>query len=137
MQQVDVQHVALDPLTAVEQVTQVAQWCVEGDAAGLLDGLARTHLVGNRADATDARRDVGRLGVGATAQERLEEARRLEDAQAHVADRSVVDLDDQSTLAFGACEGLHLEAARAVIVAHGRSAPRASPSAAGGAWPAL
>ena len=41
----------------------------------------RAHLVGDRADAADARGDVGRLAVGAAAQERLEEARRLEDAE--------------------------------------------------------
>ena len=53
----------------------------DGDAAGVLDRRARAHLVGDRADAADPGGDVRRLGVGAAAQERLEEAGRLVDIE--------------------------------------------------------
>ena len=55
---------------------------------GVLHRVHGAHLVGDRADAADARGDVGRLGERAAAQERLEEARRLEDAQLDVARRA-------------------------------------------------
>ena len=132
MQQVDVQRMALDPLAAVQQVAKVADRRVERGAAGRLDRLARAHLVGDRADAADAGRDVGRFGVGAAAQEALEESRWFEDAQSHIVDLALADLDDEPTLALHAGQRLHLEAARAVVVRHGRCSPGWSvPSSSG------
>ena len=78
----DVQRVALDPLAAVEEPPQRAQLAADLDAADLLHRVHGAHLVRDRADAADARGDVGRLGEGAAAQERLEEARRLVDVAA-------------------------------------------------------
>jgi hypothetical protein len=86
MQQVDVQGVALDPLSAVEQAAKIGDRSGDLDPAGRLDGQARAHLVGHRADPADARGDVGRFGVLPPAQERLEEPRRLVDLQPHVLD---------------------------------------------------
>jgi len=69
-----VQHVALDPLAAVQEPAQLAQLPVGVQAPGVLDGVARAHLVRDRADAADPGGDFRRLGVPAAAQERLEEA---------------------------------------------------------------
>ena len=81
MQQVDVQGVALDPLAAVEQSAERSDLLGHRDSAGVLQGQAGTHLVGDRTDAADARRDVRRLREGAPAEKSLEEPRRLVDAQ--------------------------------------------------------
>lgn len=75
MQHVDVQGLALDPFAAVEQPAQRGQLPVHDDSAGVLDRAAGAHLVGDRADAAHPGGDVGRFGVGASAQERLEESR--------------------------------------------------------------
>ena len=109
VQQEDVQRVALDPLAAVEQAAQLA------DRLGHLRrrmrprSLAGAHLVGDRADAADAGGDVGQLGVGAAAQERLEEARRLEDVQLDVGDLALADPDEHRTLALDPGERVGLQ----------------------------
>ena len=64
--------------------------------------MDRAHLVGDRADAADARGDVRRLGELASAQERLEEARRLEYAQLGAPHLAVADGDGERPLAFDA-----------------------------------
>ncbi len=79
MQHVDVQHMALDPFATVEQTAQFAQLALDLEAEDLLHRVDRTHLVGDRADAADARGDVRRFAVAAPAQESLEETRRFED----------------------------------------------------------
>jgi hypothetical protein len=86
VQQLDVQCVTLDPLSAVEQPTEIGDRSGDLDPAGCLDGQARAHLVGHRADPADARGDVRRFGVLPPAQERLEEPRRLVDLLPHVLD---------------------------------------------------
>jgi hypothetical protein len=63
MQQVDVQGVTLDPLSAVQQPAKVGDRLCDLDPAGRLDGQARAHLVGDRADPADASGDVGRFSV--------------------------------------------------------------------------
>ena len=77
------QHVALDPLAAVQQVAQRADGGVDlvEDAQGLFQGVAGAHLVGDRADAADAGGDVRHFAEVAAAQEGLEEPRRLVDLQ--------------------------------------------------------
>ena len=100
VEQVDVQHVALDPLAAVEQAAQRPHLRVDGDPAGVLDRLAGTHLVGDRADPADARGDIGQLRVRAPAEECLEEARGLEDAQLHVGDHALPYHDVHTPFAF-------------------------------------
>ena len=82
VEHIDVQGVALDPLAAVEQAAQGAELPVDLDAVGVLHGVDGAHLVGDRADAADAGGDIGGLGEVPAAQERLEEARRLEDLEA-------------------------------------------------------
>ena len=74
----DVERVALDPLAAVEESSEIAQGAVDPDAQGVLDRMHRAHLVGDRTDAADACGDVRGLLGRTAAEERLEEARRLE-----------------------------------------------------------
>src|SRR3990170_4175106 len=81
MQQVDVERVALDPLAAIDQPAERAQRPVDRYPERVLHRVDGAHLIGDRADAADARGDVGRFGEGAAAQERLEEAWRLENAE--------------------------------------------------------
>ncbi len=100
VQQVDVQRVAFDPLAAVQQPSQVGQGSVHGDPAGVLDRSARRHLVGHRADPADPGGDVGRLGVSAPAQQRLEEPGRLVDLQPDVGDHVPVDPHVHGALAL-------------------------------------
>jgi hypothetical protein len=79
---VHVEAVALDPLAAIEQAPQIANWpLADGHAAGILHRPDRAHLVGHGADAADPRGEIGSFAEGAPAQERLEEARRLVDAE--------------------------------------------------------
>ena len=62
MEQVDVQRVALDPLAAVDEATEVSERAVHGDPAERLDGVGGAHLVGDGADATDSSGDVQGFG---------------------------------------------------------------------------
>ena len=87
VEHVDVERVALDPLAAVEEPAERPQRLGQLDAADVLHRVHRARLVRDRADAADARGDVGRLEERAAAEERLEEARRLEDPQLDVLDR--------------------------------------------------
>ena len=93
VQHVDVEAVALDPLAAVDEPAQVADRAlVDVHAAGVLHRPHRAHLVGDRADPADPRGDVGRLREGAPAQQRLEEPRRLVDAQLDLLTVAAVEL---------------------------------------------
>src|SRR5581483_7137443 len=76
----------------------------DDDAAEALERVDGARLVGDRADAADARGDVGRLPEGAAAQERLEETGRLEDAELDVLHLAVGDADAHRALALDACE---------------------------------
>ena len=82
------------------------------DPAGVLDRLPGAGLVGDRADAADARGDVGDLGVLPAPQERLEEARRLVDLQLARATAVVVDDDAQRALALDPGERADLQRSR-------------------------
>ena len=133
VQHVDVQRVALDPLAAVDQAAQVADRAVvDRDAAGVLHRPHRAHLVGDRADAADPRGDVGRLGERAAAQQRLEEARRLVDAQLDVDDLAALEPHVHRALALDAGEVVGADRARALSA---RSC--ASPASRNAGAPAL
>ena len=93
----DVQHVALDPLAAVEEAAQLAEGASHRHATGRFHRVDRAHLVGDGADAADAGRDVGRLGEFPAPQEGLEEARRLVDVEARLDDLVALDLDVEAT----------------------------------------
>ena len=104
-----VQDVAFDPLAAIDQPAQVADRAGYLDAQRLLHGMAGAHLIGDGADAADARGDVGRVAVDAALQEGLEEPRRLEDAEADVLDLVVLDPDVEGALALDAGKGVDLD----------------------------
>ena len=61
VQHVDVQGVTFDPLAAVEETAQQADCGIDADSQRPLDGVHGAHLVGDGADAADARRDVRQL----------------------------------------------------------------------------
>jgi hypothetical protein len=100
VQQVDVQHVAFDPLAAVQQPAQCVDRLGHRDAAGVLDGPARAHLVGDRADPADPRGDVRRLGVAPAAQQAFEKPGRLVDIQPGLGDLTVLGHDLETALAL-------------------------------------
>ncbi len=109
VQHVDVQHVALDPFAAIEQPPQLAQRPGDRDAERVLHRMHGAHLVGDRADAADARHEVRRLGEGAAAQERLEEARRLEDRELGRFHLAVAHDDLERAFAFDAGQIVDLD----------------------------
>jgi hypothetical protein len=100
----DVERVALDPLAAVEEPAERADLRADVDTAGVLHRIHARCLVGDRADPTDPGGDVGGLGEVAAAQERLEETRRLVDAQLDVDRLAVADLDQHRALTLDAGE---------------------------------
>src|SRR5581483_10347761 len=121
VEHVHVQRVALDPLAAVEEPAQQADGLRDLDAAEALEGVHRARLVGDGTDAADARGDVGSLAERAPPQHRLEEARRLEDAQLDVLDVAVAENDAHRAFALDTGQVVRLDGASAR--AHGRPAP--------------
>ena len=120
MQHRDVEHVALDPLAAVDEPPQRLHLVGQLDAADLLHRRGRARHVGDRADAADARGDVGRLRELPAAEERLEEARRLEDLELHLLELPVADADEHRPLALDAREVVGADLAG---LTHGRGSP--------------
>ena len=92
VKQVDVQGVALYPLSAVEEAAQIGHLPTHLHTKSVLHRGAGAHLVRHRAYATDAGCDVGGLGGPASLQERFEKAGRLEDVERHLSDHAVADL---------------------------------------------
>jgi hypothetical protein len=104
VEQEDVERVALDPLTAVEETTERADLRADVHPARVFHRVHARGLVRDRADPTDPGGDVGGLGEVAAPQQRLEEARRLVDAQLDVDRLAVADLDQHRALALDAGE---------------------------------
>ena len=96
----DVQRVALDPLAAIEEPAQDAGRRVDHDPQRVLDGVHAAHLVGDRTDPADPRDDVEHLAEPASAQQRLEKSRRLENAEADTFDLAVANSQIQRAFAF-------------------------------------
>ncbi len=109
VQHEDVKRMALDPLAAVKEAPQAAKRAFHADPERILDRVAARHLVGDRADAADARGDVRDLRVRATPQERLEEPRWLEDAQLDGGGARALDADGERALALDARERVDLD----------------------------
>ena len=95
VQQEHVQHVALDPLAAIQHVAQHADRRIDlvEHAHGLLQGVAGAHLIGDRTDAADAGRDVGHFLKVSAAEECLEKPRRLVNLQLQLFHLAVGMLD--------------------------------------------
>ena len=123
VQHVHVQHVAFDPLAAIQQPAQRADLRRDGDAERVLHRVHRAHLVGDRADAADAGGDVRHFHAGTAAQEGLEEPRRFEDAQLGVAQLAVLDHQAQRALAFDPRQ--HIDLDRPTF--HDGRSPRGTP----------
>jgi len=111
VQQIDVQRVALYPLPAVQQSTQGLDSLVHDNAARVFHGEAGGHLIGDRADPADSRRDIWRFGEVTPHQERLEVARRFKDVERDVDDPSVLDTHAQRALSFYARDPLGADGA--------------------------
>ena len=109
MQHHDVQRVALDPFAAIEQPAQGADRRVDLDAERILDGMYAAHLIGDRTDPADAGDDVEHLTKAATAQQCLEEAWRLEDAESNRIDRARCEMQFERALAFDARDVVDLD----------------------------
>jgi hypothetical protein len=124
VQHVNVQNMALDPFTAVDEPPEIADRAGHGDAECVLHRVHRAHLVGDRADAADARGDVGGFGEGAAAQESLEEARRLEDVEFCAHDLPIAHYDPEPAFALDAGEIIHLDG----LMCHGAHFLRGSPA---------
>src|SRR5579871_3702125 len=100
---------ALDPLSAVEQATQGAQRTLHPDAASVFDSMDCTHLVGHGTDTADTRRNIRRLGIGPAPQERLEEARRLEDLKVHLLHAARFETNRERPFTLDAGQVVHLD----------------------------
>jgi hypothetical protein len=109
VQQVDVQGVALDPLAAIEQAAQAADFRRHGDAERGLQRVNAAHLIRDRTDAADPGRDVGHVLQGASAEQRLEQPRRLVNLESNVFHVLAAHLDVQSAFAFDAGQGFDLD----------------------------
>ena len=107
----DVQGVALDPFTAIQQPPQRADLGRHLKAERLLQRMAGAHLVGDRADAADAGGDVGNFTDLPAAQEALEEPRRLVDVELDVVDNLALQADVQAAFPFDARQGFDLKCA--------------------------
>jgi hypothetical protein len=101
-EQVNVQRVALDPLAAVVEAPERANGRMDLDAEDPLERMNRAHLVGDGTDAADACDEIRNLAGLASAEQRLEEARRLENPKPEVADPPAGDGQMQRHLAFDA-----------------------------------
>ena len=66
----------------------------------------RAHLVGDRADAADARGDVGRFGKVPPAQKGFEQSGRLVDLQFDIRDAVALELDVEGAFALYAGQGV-------------------------------
>ena len=132
VQQEDVQRMAFDPLPAVQQPPHQPDRLGNRDAAGILDRPARAHLVGDRADPADPRRDVRRFGPRPAAQERLVEPGRLVDPQLDLGRLAAGVLDVHGALALhpGERADVHHLPAVGQLVAHDVTGP--SSEAVGG-----
>ena len=109
MQHRRVQHMAFDPLAAIQHPPQVAQRAVDRDAQGRLHRVNRTHLVGDRADAADPRGDVGGFGEIAALKESFEKPGRLEDAEFGAHDLAVAQDDLERAFALDAGQHVDLD----------------------------
>ncbi len=142
-QQVHVEHVALDPLRAVQEAAQLIRALGHLGLEQTLQPVDRGHLIRDRTDAADARHDVRHLAEVASAQERLEEPRRLVDLELQPRDLAVVDADVQRALPLHARDDRDLDRAMGhagsspVIAAAASASSRSEASRKSGAYPVM
>lgn len=115
VQQVDVQGLALDPFTAVQETPQLGCLVGDFDSARVLDRRACAQLISDRADPAHPCRDVGWLGVGTAAQERLEEPRGFVDLKAGRRHGVALDGQVEGALALHARQGADVQDPRSTV----------------------
>jgi len=103
------QDMALYPFTTVEQPSQRTKLAINCDPKGMLHSVHGTHLIGHRANPTDASCDIWRFTKGATAKQCLKETRWLEDLQFHIFNLCVLDLHIERALSFNASQVIRLD----------------------------
>ena len=96
----NMQRVALDPFSAVEKPAQCPQGRRKRDAEGILHGVDRAHLIGNRADTANPRSNIGGFRKIAATQQRFEQTRRLEDLQLRACNLAVPHMNIERSLPF-------------------------------------
>ena len=109
VQHIDMQRMALDPFTTVEEPPQFAQLPTNRDTQCLLHRVYSAHLVSHWTNATDARGNIRSLCIHATTQQRLKEARRLVDPQFHIHHLVALDFYIQGTFPFNTSKGIHFD----------------------------
>ncbi len=109
MQQVDVQGVALNPLTTIEQAAQGTNLPRKSNSQGGFERVHRAHLVGHRAYPANAGGDIRDFLKGAPPKEGFEEARRLEDVYLHFAQFPAHRADVNPALAFNTGQIFNLD----------------------------
>src|SRR5208283_4563332 len=109
MKHVDVQRMAFNPLAAIEQPAQLANGAFDVDAESLLSGVTGAHLIGNGADAANARGDIGSFAEFAAPEKSFKEARRFEDVELHFHDALIAHPDEQAALTLDACKDIDLD----------------------------
>ena len=77
MQHVDMQSVALDPLTTIKEAAKKPDRRIDAHTQSTLHRVHRTHLVGDGTDAANSRGDVGRFRKMTPSQKRFEQSGRL------------------------------------------------------------
>ena len=95
-----VQRMARYPLAAIDEPPERSELAVHGRAERLLGGVNRAHLIGDGADAADARHDIGQLGVAPAAQKGFEKARRLENPEPRRSHAPVREFEVQRAFAL-------------------------------------
>ena len=81
MEQMDVQNMAFDPFSAVDQASQLFDWVRDIASEDRFEGLYGRHLISDWADTADARSDIGNILDGSPFKEGFEESRRFVDVQ--------------------------------------------------------
>lgn len=104
MEQVDVQHMAFDPFGAVDQTPQRSDGFRDSNAQDRLEGLNGRDLLSDRADATDARSDIGDILDRSASQEGFEEPWGLVDIQFDLLDPRAAQADAQGTFSLDASQ---------------------------------
>jgi hypothetical protein len=129
-----VQDMALDPLAAVEEPSQLADDGRHRDAGETLEGVGGAHLVRHGADPADARGEVDGFVECPAPQERLEEPGRFVDLQADVVDDALRDVDVEGPLALHARQHGDVDVVRGagrvgteLTVGHGVRPPPGTP----------
>jgi hypothetical protein len=93
LEEINMECMALDILTAVHQTAQRPDLRVCSNSQGILQRHDRAHLIRDRANAADTGSDIGDFLEEAVDQEALEEARRLIDIQTDLDGLAILQSD--------------------------------------------